>query len=256
VGDTNSARLIVPCFNEEHRLDRERFLAFARDPRIELLFVDDGSTDRTARVLADVTKRGEGKIAYVSLPRNAGKGEAVRQGLLRAIAEDAEVVGYADADLATSPEELLKLLGHLDASGVEVVTAARVMLVGRHIERRRMRHYLGRIFASIGEVILRTPFYDTQCGAKFFRTTPLLRMALARPFRSRWAFDLELLGRLLIGVGEERGLSPGQLIEVPVDEWVDVRGSKVDVVSMAKTLVDLARIEIEMEQLRAARRRR
>src|SRR5205085_869471 len=92
----SSARLIVPCYNEEHRLDRARFVAFARDPRIELLFIDDGSKDGTASVLADLTREGGGKIAFHSLPRNAGKGEAVRQGLLRALEEGASVVGYAD----------------------------------------------------------------------------------------------------------------------------------------------------------------
>ena len=180
----------------------------------------------------------------------------MRQALLRAITEGAEIVGYADADLATPPAELLKLLGHLDAPGVEVVTGARVMLIGRHIERNRMRHYLGRIFASLAETILRMPFYDTQCGAKFFRTSPLVREALSRPFTSRWAFDLELLGRLLVGVGDHPGLVAGQLIEVPLDEWVDVQGSKIHVGSMAKTLLDLAKIELEIERLRVERRRR
>lgn len=250
------ARIIVPCYNEEHRLDRARFLALAADSRIDLLFVDDGSKDGTARVLAELATEGAGQIAWFSLPRNAGKGEAVRQGLLRALDEGAEVVGYADADLSTPPVELLKLLDALDGAGVQAVTGARVMLIGRHIERKRMRHYLGRVFASIAETILRMPFYDTQCGAKFFRATPLLREALATPFTSRWAFDLELLGRLLVGVGDERGLRAGELIEVPLDEWVDVGGSKLHVGSMAKTLLDLAKIEVEIEKLRVERRRR
>jgi len=218
--------------------------------------VDDGSKDGTARVLAELEEAGGGRVRWFSLARNSGKGEAVRQGLLRAIEEGAEIVGYADADLSTPPDELLKLLGNIERPGVEVVTGARVMLIGRHIERKRMRHYLGRIFASIAESILRMPFYDTQCGAKFFRTTPLFRAAIAFPFTSRWAFDLELLGRLLVGIEEHEGLRSGALIEVPLDEWVDVHGSKLHVGSMAKTLVDLAKIEVEIEKLRVARRRR
>ncbi len=256
---TVRARLIVPCFNEEHRLDRTRFLALARDarePSVELLFVNDGSKDGTARVLDELVRESDGRASALHLPQNVGKGEAVRQGLLRAIADGAEAVGYADADLSTPPEELLKLLANLDGEGVQAVIGARVMLIGRRIERKRMRHYLGRIFASIAESILRMPFYDTQCGAKFFRTTPLLREVLAQPFTSRWAFDIELLGRLLVGMGEERGLRPGELIEVPLDEWIDVGGSKLHVGSMAKTLVDLAKIEVEIEKLRAKQRRR
>lgn len=254
---TVSARLVVPCFNEEHRLDRERFLALARDPRVTLLFVDDGSNDDTARVLAELARTADrGRIAWFSLPKNEGKGEAVRQGLLRALDEGADIVGFADADLSTPPGELLKLVAHLEAPRVKVVTGARVMLIGRHIERKRARHYLGRVFASLAESILRMPFYDTQCGAKVFRATPLLRRSLATPFTSRWAFDLELLGRLVVGVGDEQGLAAGELIEVPLDEWVDVKGSKLDLGAMAKTLIDLAKIEVEVERLRAARRRR
>ena len=50
--------------------------------------------------------------------------------------------------------------------------------------------------ATLAALILRQPFYDTQCGAKLFRNTPALAGALSEPFRSPWAFDLELLGRL------------------------------------------------------------
>lgn len=253
---TVRARLIVPCYNEQRRLERQRFVALARDPRVELLFVDDGSKDATARVLGELAEEGQGRIAAMSLPENVGKGEAVRRGLLRALSDGAEIVGYADADLSTPPEELLKLLEHLERPEVQAVIGARVMLIGRRIERKRVRHYLGRVFASIAESILRMPFYDTQCGAKFFRATPLLRLALELPFASRWAFDLELLGRLLVGMGDERGLRPGELIEVPLDEWVDVGGSKLHLGSMAKTLLDLAKIEVEIERLRAERRRR
>lgn len=244
-------RLIVPCYNEEQRLDRARFAAFGRDPRIDLLFVDDGSKDGTARVLGDLAAESQGKIGFHALPANAGKGEAVRQGLLVALDEGYEIVGFADADLSTPPAELLKLVDQLEGPGVQAVTGARVMLVGRHIERKHTRHYLGRIFATLAATILRTPFYDTQCGAKLFRASPLLRAALSRPFVSRWAFDVELLGRLLVGLDGEPGLAPGELVEVPLDEWVDVDGSKLHMGSMAKTLVDLAKIELEMERLRA-----
>lgn len=250
------ARLIVPCYNEEARLDRRRFLDFSEDTRISLLFVDDGSKDGTRHMLEEMAAESRGRIATFSMPKNVGKGEAVRAGILRAIDEGAEIVGYADADLSTPPAELMKLLSHFDVPKVQAVIGARVMLIGRRIERKRMRHYLGRIFASIAGEILRMPFYDTQCGAKFFRTTPLFRKAAELPFTSRWAFDLELLGRLLVGMGDERGIEPGELIEVPLDEWVDVGGSKVSVAAMAKTLVDLAQINGEVARLRAARRRR
>ncbi len=251
---TASVSLIVPCYNEEQRLDRGRFLAFARNPKVDLLLVDDGSRDGTKSVLQDLEVRSDGRLKSLSLPRNVGKGEAVRRGLLFAVEAGSEIVGFADADLSTSPEQLLMLLGHVEGE-VQAAIGARVMLVGRHIERQLTRHYLGRIYATLAGAILRVPFYDTQCGAKFFRVTPLLKKTLATPFLSRWAFDLELLGRLLVGVDGEPGLRPGELIEVPLDEWIDVGGSKLNFGSMAKTLVDLAKIEVELEKLRLDRKK-
>lgn len=245
------ARLIVPCYNETQRLDRAQFSALSE--RIDLLFVDDGSKDGTADLLRSMAASSGGRIAMYSMPANAGKGEAVRAGLKRAMDEGAEIVGFTDADLSTPPRELVRLLGYLDDEKVKAVIGARVRLVGRRIERQPVRHMLGRVFASIAGVILQEPFYDTQCGAKYFRVSPLVRKAVEMPFRSRWAFDVELLARLLVGGGEEPGLAPGELIEVPLEEWIDIGGSKVSVGAMGKTLLDLAEIYAEVSRLRKKR---
>ena len=119
-------------------------------------------------------------------------------------------------------------------------------------ERRALRHYLGRIFATVAANILRTPFYDTQCGAKLFRVTPMLESALAAPFVSRWAFDVELLGRLLIGTRYVAAVPIERMREVPLEEWIDAGGSKVTGAAMVKTLADLALIELELQRLRRA----
>ena len=83
-----------------------------------------------------------------------------------------------------------------DDEHLQVVIGSRVGLLGHDIDRSLRRHYLGRIFATVSSAVLDLPVYDTQCGAKAFRVTPALRAALADPFTSRWAFDVELLGRL------------------------------------------------------------
>ena len=70
-------------------------------------------------------------------------------------------------------------------------------MMGTDIRRSAVRHYTGRLFATAGSLVLGVPVYDTQCGAKAFRVTDALRAALAEPFVSRWAFDVEVLGRLL-----------------------------------------------------------
>jgi glycosyltransferase involved in cell wall biosynthesis len=248
---TVRARLIVPCYNEEKRLDRQQFSELAE--KIDLLFVDDGSKDATADLLRNLAASSGGRISMYAMPANAGKGEAVRAGMQRAMDEGAEIVGFTDADLSTPPRELVRLLGYLDDTHVQAVIGARVRLVGRRIERQPVRHMLGRVFASIAGVILQEPFYDTQCGAKFFRVSPLVRKAVEMPFRSRWAFDVELLARLLVGVGDERGMAAGELLEVPLEAWIDIGGSKVGVGAMGKTLVDLAEIYAEVSRMRRRR---
>ena len=113
--------------------------------------------------------------SYVDLPVNVGKAEAVRTGLLRCLADGAEITGYFDADLATPPEEMIRLVRTLQEREATVALAARVALLGTRIERSHLRHYLGRVFATIASLILRIRVYDTQCGAKAFRTVPAFR---------------------------------------------------------------------------------
>jgi len=247
------AAIVIPFYNEERRFDRARLLELASHPSVELVVVDDGSRDRTPELLAELEATSAGKVHFLKLEKNRGKGEAVRLGLLRALQRGHSAVGFTDADFSTRPGELLGLLSTLDARpDLDVIIASRVLLVGRKVERRALRHYLGRVFATIAANILRTPFYDTQCGAKLFRATPMLASSLSDPFVSRWAFDVELLGRLLIGTTRTPGVPLERMREVPLEEWVDAGGSKVTPAAMVRTLADLALIEVELARLRRA----
>lgn len=241
---TRRAAIVVPCYDEEHRLDHGKLLHFADLPGIELLLVDDGSKDHTREVLEDLHRQRPQRIQLLALDVNGGKGEAVRLGLLRALDQGAPIVGYTDADLSTPPEEMARLVARLEEAKVSVVVGSRVLLAGRKIERKLLRHALGRVFAGLADKILGVPFYDTQCGAKVFADTPALRSALADPFTSRWAFDVELLGRLLAALPIEA------FLEEPLREWIDVGGSKVRMAGMARTLVDLAKIDASLKKLK------
>jgi glycosyltransferase involved in cell wall biosynthesis len=237
--------LVVPCYNEASRLDVGALDALLTRPEITLLLVDDGSSDTTLRLLRDFAAAHPDRVEVVALSNNAGKGEAVRTGLCRALASGARVVGYVDADFSTPPGEVLALCDELDRSGARVVLGSRVLLLGRRITRRARRHYLGRVFATAAALVLRLPVYDTQCGAKLFRDEPALRRALAEPFVSRWAFDVELIGRLLSGPDGSR-LAAEDFTEVPLQEWHDVPGSKVGMGQMIRAALDLARIAVRL----------
>jgi glycosyltransferase involved in cell wall biosynthesis len=247
-----TATLVIPCYNEERRLDRPALVAMV-DGRadLRLLLVDDGSRDGTRGVLEELAAARPGRVEALALARNGGKAEAVRAGLRAALAAGAEVVGYFDADLSTPPEEMLRLL-EVILAGPSVVLGSRVALLGADIHRTASRHYLGRVFASFASLVLDARVYDTQCGAKLFRRSPALAAALEAPFLSRWAFDVELLGRLFAGAPDAPGVAPSEVVEVPLRTWRDVPGSKLAPAAMLGALGDLARIRFDL----AKRRRR
>lgn len=241
---TSSICLVVPCYNEAQRINTGVFREFAaRSNSIHLVLVDDGSSDSTLAVLTDLRRGLEERISVVACPENRGKAEAVRAGILHALShESCQVFGYWDADLATPLESVFRLGSVLEEyPRVNLVFGSRVKLCGRHIHRRAMRHYLGRVFATVVSIVLDLAIYDTQCGAKLFRTTDQIRAVFAEPFLSRWIFDVEILARLLAKS------SPvdveAQTYEYPLEGWEDVSGSKLRPGDFLRAMVDIVRIK-------------
>lgn len=239
---------VVPCYNEAARLDLAGFEELLELGPLRLVFVDDGSTDATAELLERFATAHEGRVLVLRLERNAGKGEAVRSGLRRAMELGAPFVGYADADLATPPEELARLARIALDSTAEVVMGSRIARAGARIERKPVRHYLGRIFATYASLLLDARIYDTQCGAKVLRSGPRLSRALERRFVSRWVFDIELLARLLNDPLHPMPLE--HVIEIPLERWEDVGGSKIRVTSVPKIAGDVLKATAEIGSLR------
>ena len=225
--------VIIPCFNEAARLDFGPFSELP--PGVTCLLVDDGSSDGTGEL---IRRHLSERLRLLELPRNVGKGEAIRQGVLHAKTsgwlDGAEWVGYWDADMATPLSELEDFIAYAAMVGgpVDGILGSRIYKLGSTIVRSYQRHLFGRVFATAAGMLLGLECYDSQCGAKLFRTTHMER-AFGEPFLSRWIFDVEILMRLR----EQR------LIEYPLRRWVDKRGSKINIVRMAvPTLVDLLRI--------------
>jgi dolichyl-phosphate beta-glucosyltransferase len=234
--------IVVPCYNEAARLDTERFMAFATaQSQAALLFVDDGSLDDTGRVLDALAARAPERIHVLRVKPNGGKANAVRAGALQAVRDGAIHVGYWDADLSTPLAEVPRFQAVLDARPTVLgVLGSRVRMLGTHIERSAVRHYAGRIFATLASAVLRLAVYDTQCGAKLFRVAPPLRAALAAPFRSRWAFDVELLARMDRASRSAGGPPVGDLlVELPLQEWLHVGGSKLKPTAMVQATLEL-----------------
>lgn len=230
------ATIVVPCYNEAARVRLDLFDEL-RAAGHRVLFVDDGSTDDTARVL----RSGAAADEVLTLDRNRGKAEAVRRGLSAAIDAGVTEVGYLDADLATPCSEMMRLVEVLRSRPeIDVVLGSRVLLLGRDIRRSAVRHYSGRVFATVAAWAVGTPVYDTQCGAKVFRVDGRLRAALAKPFRSRWGFDVELLQRLITPGLVAGGGAPAVAMEEPLLRWHDEPGSKLRLASMLAATLSVA----------------
>jgi glycosyltransferase involved in cell wall biosynthesis len=235
--------LVVPCYNEEKRLDAAALRgATLPGHELELVLVDDGSRDGTRALLESIARDRPG-ANVLALEKNSGKAEAVRRGVLDALGRRPAAVGFWDADLATPLSELPAFVAVLDQQPqVDVVIGSRVKLMGRVIERQTWRHYAGRLFATAASLALDLPVYDTQCGAKLFRATPLLARVFERPFLSRWVFDVEIIARFMASdpLGAEHVAT--SLVELPLQTWIDVRGSKLKASDFARAAMDLAMI--------------
>lgn len=231
-----SVGVVIPCYNEAERLDvhEVRRLATSLPAGSSVLLVDDGSTDATGAVLAAIAESTP-SVSVLTQPHNQGKAEAVRLGMLAMLDAGHSVVGFADADFATPVGELIRLASLCEKGTDIAVLGSRVAILGHDIQRTAFRHYTGRVFGTIGSIVLRFPVYDTQCGAKFFRAEPEVHHSLSEPFASRWSFDVELLGRLAT---PENGMV-SRLREIPLEQWHHIGGSKLTIVSSLRATADL-----------------
>jgi glycosyltransferase involved in cell wall biosynthesis len=215
------------------------------------VFVDDGSTDETRAVIGGLCEENPDRFRLLALQRNSGKGEAVRLGLMHAARLGADYVGFWDADLSTPLDSLVHFERVLESRpAIIAVIGSRVRLLGRRIERRAVRHYLGRIFATGASMALGLPVYDTQCGAKLFRNDPAFERLLEKPFNSRWIFDVELLSRMTRTHGSA---IQEQVYEMPLPEWRDVGGSKLSLSAFVKAGLELMVLYFRMLWARSGR---
>jgi glycosyltransferase involved in cell wall biosynthesis len=222
--------IVIPCFNEESRLNLAYWnRIIIENEQCTWLFVDDGSSDGTLEILNQIAK--SETVSFISLIKNVGKAEAVRSGILELLGQQSNFdwVGYLDADGAFSPEDINSLMISCDTNETktnlikaDVLIAARVALAGRTVQRNAMRHYIGRIVATlICRNWIDSP-YDTQSGYKMFANSNSFQVSLKETFRTRWFVDIEIMSR--VALNKDAKL---RVWEEPVTTWYDVTGSKL-----------------------------
>jgi dolichyl-phosphate beta-glucosyltransferase len=224
----HSLTIVLPAYNEANRIGPALDELFAYldaptpeglHPRIDVLVVDDGSTDGTAdliRARPEAARPMDGDRARLGvLPvRHAGKGAAVRTGM---IAAQGDLVVFADADMATPPGELPKLVAALDTA--DVALGSRIQPDGSDMRatQPRYRRTLGGLFHLLASIWVVGDVKDTQCGFKGF-TREAAQDLFPRQRVTSIVFDVEL-----IHLARRRGY---QIQVVPI-RWQDVRGSRL-----------------------------
>jgi dolichyl-phosphate beta-glucosyltransferase len=237
--DSPRLTVVVPAYNEAARIrgSLDRMVEyFAGQPYSwDILVVDDGSTDATPVIVAEVA---DARVALLRYDTNRGKGHAVRYGMLRA---KGEFVLFSDADLATPIEEVETLMRAIEA-GADIAIGSRDV-EGSRLERRQsaIRELGGKLFNRLVQIIAVPGIHDTQCGFKLF-TREAAHGVFRRCTIDNFSFDVEALY-----VARKLGF---RIAEVPV-RWRHQAGSKVrlwrDAPRMLRTLFRIRTAHYETE---------
>ena len=223
--------VVVPAYQEGPQAGhavrglRAALASVADDGGLEIIVVDDGSSDSTAD-----EARSAGADSVLVLPRNRGKGAAVRAGMLAA---RGRAVAYTDADLSYPPEQILGLLKLVEDGWDAVVGSRRHVDTMTLVRARRLREVSGRVFNVLTSIVLNGQYRDTQCGLKAFRSD-VARVIFSKQRLDGFAFDVEIFH-----LAERYQLS---LTETPVTLANSTRSTVHVVDAAVRMMRDLARV--------------
>ncbi len=226
-----SVSIVIPAYNEQARLPAtlERVITYLAGKQFEfaeIVVVDDGSRDGTAKLVED-WQRDHASIHLVRNPGNRGKGFTVRHGVFES---KGDWILTTDADLSAPIEELDKLIAAVERENAKVAIGSRALdrsLVGVH--QSPFREFAGRVFNVLMRLVTGLPFRDTQCGFKLFEAAAA-REIFSRQTLEGFSFDVEDLV-----IAKVLGL---KAVEVPV-VWNNVEGTKVSALNGAASYAAL-----------------
>ena len=194
--------IVIPFYNESERLGDCSYLEkLEQNKAIDFIYVNDGSTDNTFSILTNKfpTKK------IITYKENKGKGGAVREGLLYAVSNGYDVVGFLDSDGAFSLGDVGRILNSSeglfrDDPNLGMIIGSRARTSENNIKRSISRSLTSKVVKRIIKWNLRkltNKSIDTQSGFKLMRSSEQLKDFLKKDFQTKWFFDVEIM----IGVG-------------------------------------------------------
>jgi len=235
-----SLSIVIPAYNEEKRIGQslDEILRFLNQNNYgaEVIVVDDGSRDRTGKIVSDhidLYKQAGQQLRLLTNDPNRGKGYSVRRGVSSA---RGDIILFTDADLSSPITEAPRLIAPIGEGRADVTFGSRALdrsLI--EVRQSLVRDFGGRVFNLFMRAITGLPFKDTQCGFKAFRRDVALPV-FQRQSIERFGFDPEVLY-----IARKRGL---RLLEVPV-KWSHSDDSKVSYIhDSVEMFLDLLRIRL------------
>ena len=229
--------MIVPCFNEEKRINLDYWNNLTELPNVNWIFVNDGSSDGTKSLLNQIENS-----SVINLESNSGKAEAIRKGILETFNKNQSEIfqfGYLDADSAFEIEDIKNVikLFFSKESTYDSYWGSRVALSGRNIARNNLRHILSRILITIFGYRLGNLPYDPQTGFKVFKFSNEQMSIFDKNFSTKWFVDLEILLRF-----KSVDKKDMKIWEEPVNSWKDIEGSKIRGLEIITVFRDLVKI--------------
>ena len=216
--DTTSFHIsiVIPVYNEQHRISS--FLTSVtgylkkKDFSYEIVIVDDGSTDETVSTIKQILdEEVPGTFRVIQLPVNAGKGAAIRKGMLEA---NGEHIFFLDADGSTSIEEIDRFIPSF-TEDIDIYIAQRTLKQKAPFKRK----FFGYGYIIVANLILGLDAKDITCGFKCYRKG-CVQTIFSRQKLNNWSFDAEN-----IFTARKHGY---RIKEIQV-QWEHTPGSKVKV---------------------------
>ena len=162
--------IVIPVYNESLRIEKSLrslhdFLS-EQDYEYEVIISDDGSTDGTVEIVNEYKK--EWKSLRLLKNKHKGKAPAIISGIY---ASKFKYILFTDVDLSVPIIELPKLLNWVDERGFDIAIASREGVGAERVNEPYIRHFMGRIFNLLVQLLVLPGINDTQCGFKLFRAS-------------------------------------------------------------------------------------